>query len=321
MSIQLYKLSFPSGMHLDAGSYGYETSEVMIHSDTLFSALCCCANLLGGDAWVNKLLSDLVISSAFPYAGERLFFPKPLHLAQPAFSAGKYSEQKAYRKVRFFEKSLLEAALQEKLDIASSFDGDHVKNGCWFSQDAEEIYKTIEHPRVVIDRITNQTTIFHFQEVHFASGCGLFFIADCGADTQLETILNASLGLLGDEGIGSDGTVGKGLFDFTIDKSFKGFPAFSGNRYYLLSLYHPTADEVALILPANSNYDIITRRGWSSAWGGMDLRRQSLRMFVEGSVVEYSALTSPTGDNIAIMPDLPHVMRYGKALTLKINPS
>lgn len=317
MGYHLYKLRFPSGLHLDAGSYGFETSEVMIHSDTLFSALCCTANLLGGDSWVKKLLDDLVISSAFPYVGEKLFFPKPLHMAQPRFGQDKYSEQKAYRKVRFFEKSLLESALQNKLDIPIIFNDEQVRNGCWFNGTADEVYKTIEHPRIVIDRITSQTTIFHFQEVHFSPDCGLFFFADCGGDSQLETILNASLGLLGDEGIGSDGTVGKGLFSFTIDKSFPGLPTLSDNRYYLLSLYHPAPNEVPHILPENSNYDIITRRGWSSAWGGMDLRRQSLRMFMEGSVLAFDSSESIIGDNQPVLPDMPHINRYGKTLILK----
>ena len=252
----------------------------MIHSDTLFSALCCCANLLGGDVWVKKLIDDLLISSAFPYAGNRLFFPKPMHLAQPLFDHVKYSDQKAYRKVRYFEKPLLELALQQKLDVATSFYEDNVKNGCWFSDNPEEILQTIEHPRVVIDRLTNQTTIFHFQEVHFAEGCGLFFLANCNNDPQLEKVLNASLGLLGDEGIGSDGTVGKGLFDFLIDPAFETLPPMADGRHYILSLYHPTENEIKHIRPENSNYELISRRGWSSAWGKMDLRRQTLKMFL-----------------------------------------
>lgn len=315
MSYQLYKLTFPNGLHLDAGSFGYETSEVMIHSDTLFSALCCCANLLEGDDGVQKLKDGLVISSAFPFAGNRLFFPKPLNHANPDFDDTSYEHEKAWRKVRFIEEPYLRLALKEELAVEKLFTEEKEKNGCWFKQGKPfEIYKTVEHPRVVIDRVTQQTTIFYFQEVHFDEGNGLFFLADWGNDLAIRDTFLASLRLLGDEGIGSDGTVGKGLFQITEGETLDEFETTAKDKFYLLSLYHPTETEIPNIQVASSNYDLIIRKGWSSNWGGMDLRRRSLKMFTEGSVISTYFESKPKGDVSNVLEDNGKIIfRSGKA--------
>ncbi len=314
--ITLYRLAFPHGFHLDAGSYGYETSEVMIHSDTLFGALCCCANMLGGNGWVEKLKEGLILSSAFPFLGKRLFFPKPLHLSIIDFP-DHYEREKAWKKVRYLEEKLLRRALKGNLNIPNEFLPEKVKNRCWFDGSPEEVLKTVEHPRVSIDRITQATTIFHFQEVHFEPEGGLFFLADCQSDKSVEGIFKASLQLLGDEGIGSDGTVGKGWFIPSKGEPFESLPTLSDNRHYLLSLYHPTSTEVPLIDARASNYDLLVRRGWSSFLGNMDYRRKSVKMFVEGSVLAIPQI--PQGHNPSVAPDMPEVVRYGKALTVKSN--
>ncbi|TAK45776.1 MAG: type III-A CRISPR-associated RAMP protein Csm4, partial [Saprospiraceae bacterium] len=282
-----YRLSFPDGLHLDAGTYGFENTEVSIHSDTLFSALCCAAVMLeGDDSGVKALKEKARFSSAFPFAGGQFFFPKPL--IPRDFDFPNYSDEKKFRKLKYLHQSLLEADLAGNLDL-KVFKEEEVKDGCWLTAKLDDedfrVFKLSERPRITTGRVTHAAEIYHFSEVHFDEDGGLFFLADFSEHPDFKTKFESYLRLLGDEGIGADGTVGKGFFEITVDENVEIKTPGDANAFLMLSLYNPLPTEAPNLRPNESYYEILTRRGWSSAPGIATWRRRSLRMFGEGSVL------------------------------------
>lgn len=324
----LYRLRFPDGLHLDAGTYGFENTETGVHSDTLFSALCCAALLLDGEEGVLALKEKAHISSMFPFAGEQFFFPKPLMPRDYKFPH--YSDEKKFRKLKYLNQELFKKELAGNLPL-HEFDEKKVKDGCWLSTEPDDedfrVFKVTERPRITTDRATQAAEIYHFSEVHFDEDGGLFFLADFGGDTEFQKQFESYLRLLGDEGIGADSTVGKGLFEVKDAEEIEIKTPAQADAWLMLSLYNPKPEEVAKILPTDSHYEILTRRGWSSAPGIATWRRRSLRMFGEGSVLQFENNEKPVGnipavlktsDKVGEVSSAHEVWRYGRAFCLPI---
>ena len=54
MRYTIYKLSFPNGIHIGTGNLS--STEKVIHSDTLFSAMCIEALNMGGEEELNRFV-------------------------------------------------------------------------------------------------------------------------------------------------------------------------------------------------------------------------------------------------------------------------
>jgi CRISPR-associated protein Csm4 len=290
--MKAYKLKFHSSIHLDSGTAVDGPSELFIKSDTLFSAICSAAGKFYGDEIVEAFLQPemVIISSAFPFLKEELFFPKPLNY-YPIIDD--YDIIKEFKKIKFISKDYLEQILQGKIIGSALIQSDYILNCCWKNNKAEEndlIFKTNENPHIVLDRITNSTQIFYKTEVYFAKEAGLFFLADVKEDliNKFETVLR----FLGDEGLGADRTIGKGLFEVEEIRNFSFANNKTSNSFYLLSLYSPSETEFNSILPKESFYDFEIRKGWVS---NNTLRRKSLRMFTEGSIIKINSPLIPKG--------------------------
>jgi len=292
--MKAYKLKFYSSFHLDSGTAVDGPSELFIKSDTLFSAICSAANKFYGSEIVEAFLQaeSVILSSAFPFLNDELFFPKPLNYYP---QIDNYEMIKEFRKIKFISKDYLEMILQGNEIDSSLIRKDFIVNGCWKKRKVEEgnfIFKTKENPHIVLDRISNSTQIFYKTEVYFSNKpqAGLFFIADVREELlpKFETVLR----FLGDEGIGADRTIGKGLFEVEEIKNFSLSAFKESNSFYLLSLYSPNATEFTSIFPKESFYNFEIRRGWVS---NNTLRRKSLRMFTEGSVIKIKDNLLPKG--------------------------
>lgn len=81
----------------------------------------------------------------------------------------------------------------------------------------KNIWRIREVPRVVVDRKTNASKIYHFGETVYSKDSGLYFLIDFKTNDFKKEIKSA-LYLLGDEGIGGDRTYGKGLFKIKFEK-------------------------------------------------------------------------------------------------------
>lgn len=312
-TFKVYKLHFRSGFHLDSQAYAYENSRWMIPSDTLFSAICHSLNLLYGPHTLEGLLNrgnpSFKLSSCFPFSGNHYFFPAPLK--DRGFSG--LNDGSSHKK-------LVKAALMPMERFVEDLHG-HLNVREWASalEDMDKLYKEVERPRVLVDRVNNQSSIFHFAETQYMAETGLFCLVDC-EDQETENKLMAAFRLLGEEGIGSDSTVGKGQFRLESDELHVDLPE-AVNHYVLLSLYNPSEAELLHLNASESFYRLIVRGGWIAA-GGRDLRRKSLRMLTEGSVLRYNSEKPPEGNVPVVLEDnygLDHpVYRYGKAFCLPI---
>jgi CRISPR-associated protein Csm4 len=290
----------------------------------MISAICSAANKFYGTAVVESFLKPdaIKISSAYPFYNSELFFPKPLNYYPTEIE--EYSLIKEFKKVKFISQDFLELLLQCKSINKSYLTKDYILNGClrnYKNKNEDLIFKTNENPHIVLDRITNQTQIFYKTEVYFNKNAGLFFLADVNPElsTKFETVLR----FLGDEGIGADRTIGKGLFEVELIENFSISHSGRSNTYYALSLYSPTEDEFYKIKPDKSFYDFEIRKGWVSY---NTLRRKALRMFIEGSILNFENGSKPNGQIHKVLnkedyPEdlLTNIFRSGQALFLPMN--
>ncbi len=313
MKIQYYKLHFTSAFHISSGGFADESADVTIHSDTLYSAICCAMQLLYGEDFVSGFIKreSVQISSCFPFKGEELFFPRPLFSSKQEIEDINYAEFKQQKKAKFLSKEYFEAALNGSFDL-KKYSEDLKSKGKYNFLEKEEI------PRVTIDRVSNAASIFNFAQVKFVEGAGLYFMAQFDETGTYKKEFEAALRLLGDEGIGADNTVGKGLFELSSPATLEIKTPENPTHYLLTSLYYPSDDEISRLDGKKSYYDFLTRNGWSTA-GTMDLRRLSTRMLIPGSLL-----------NISVKGAIPKVLdrttastnydivRYGQTIALPI---
>ena len=332
-----FRLKFSAPLHVNAEGFGYERTEEMIHSDSLFGSLINAWRWLYPEdvsAWFPKGGDDLLyfepfkISSAFPFKGSVFFFPKPLvSLVKPEGLDPELDKQ--IKKAKFISQAIFERIINgETIDFSSLY----MLQDSKFWLTAEEmksfhnessLYCMIENPRVSLDRLTNASLdVFYFAEIHFAEDSGLYFFIQFNDNKKVEKHFSAVLRFLGDEGIGGDRRLGKGLFQtepFELDLQVP-----ESEQWTTLSLYCPTSSEIQNGLLNDATYDVITRSGWVGSPDGLNLRRKSIRMFLEGSVFSGSA-----SDHYGSMPlVLPvqggliehNVYRSGIAFSMPIAP-
>lgn len=98
----IIKLCHLSPLHIGTGRESYDTSSAWLHSDTLASAL---ASLKAqrGDSDVAEFMSQLVVSSAFPFYKDMLFLPKAHGRVR---FANEEKCRKSLKRVTFIEQSL-----------------------------------------------------------------------------------------------------------------------------------------------------------------------------------------------------------------------
>ncbi|MDZ7338644.1 MAG: type III-A CRISPR-associated RAMP protein Csm4 [candidate division KSB1 bacterium] len=338
----IYRLSFRAPLHIGERGVALEETRVHVPADTLFSALCTSWRVLFGAEALERELLDWFsgteeehpfhLTSAFPFAGEVLLFPKPVgRLRNLLLSSG---DEKALKRVRFVSQEVLAALARGK---QLQFSPKSCINGgvAWVSEremeklaalvepagDQAVLWRTATVPRVTLDRISNASAIWHFGEVHYARGGGLWFAAifNPAHGDQLRQRFDAALALLGDSGLGGERGAGRGLFTFT--KNEGDLPGVEDAPYFVtLAPFCPKdASQLAALTADRSAYELIARRGWVTSPEGSNLRRKTVWMFAEGST--FSAATTLPGCLVDVTPEpCPHkVWRYGYAFPLGVN--
>ncbi|MCX7916666.1 MAG: type III-A CRISPR-associated RAMP protein Csm4 [bacterium] len=315
--MKVIKLKPISSFHIGERENFWETTQPYIHSDTLFSAFCNAYLLLYGEKKLNELIDKFVknppflISSAFPYWNEKIFFPIPLN---------QIPKEKEVKKIEFIEKDGFEQLLNGmKIDkIWRKYITIPFK-----TKDEEFLtpYEIIINPRISVGRLSNSPgeNYFHFGEVFYKNPndekSGLFFLVDFKEDIEKEFF--TTLRLMVDEGIGGDRTVGKGHFkleEIIENIEFKLNNNNNNNQYQVnLSLYLPKEDEIKNL--KDGYYEIIERKGYIYSPYCKSLRKKSVRMFKEGSVFPKDKI----GKIIDITPEIfknHKIYRYGLAFSL-----
>lgn len=293
-----------------------ESTSCRVHSDTLFSGICNSLRMLYGNDELESFLGyydekmPVLLSSTFPYCKDTLLFPVPKSVDLSNQLKPKVAKQVEFVSLRVFkelikgrEPALNEDMLRQGRRVLLS-DGDDDRERFWVER---------EIPRVVIDRKTSASTIYHFSEVIFEEDCGLFFLLHF-TNSEWKGKVRASIYLLGDEGIGGDRSYGKGLFKVECFDEFE--LRSEGEWYVTLSLYFPAENEIELL---QGYYDLIQRKGWIYSPDGKGLRRKGVRMFAEGSVFKFS--NERAGKLVDVSPDefkSHRVWRYGYAFPIRM---
>jgi len=322
-----YKLNFSSPLHIDAHGVGYEETDEIIHSDTLFSSLMTLWNYFYNDD-VETMCQNppFFISSAFPYKSSTYFFPRPM-VKLVKEEEDDHKAEKKLKKVKYVSKELMESILRGELP---EFDERHTFQNYkfWAGIDFNEInqntqiFKESEIPRVTIDRATSSSEIFYFSEITFEEDAGLFFLTKF-KNKEIRSKFESVLRLLGDEGIGGDKRIGKGIFSVQIDEEFNLSIPQDADGFLTLSLYYPKEDEFNNGILINASYNLLPRKGWLHVKGAMSFKRKEVKMFEEGSV--FHSIGQPNyGINPCVLEkdeniELNHnVYRYGMAFNLPI---
>ncbi|WP_045217328.1 type III-A CRISPR-associated RAMP protein Csm4 [Desulfonatronovibrio magnus] len=278
----VYKLKFLSALHVDSkGTGSPETAQEFIHSDTISAALCTCWGNLYPDLKADFFSQpEYIISSAFPYIRDVLFFPIPKFRI---WGESSLSEIKTYKSVNWISQKVLEMVLSGKIIERSEV---FVNKQFAYTKNESQVEDLIncnpwilsERQRVNVDRLGGQSDAgtFFFAQQHFHPECGLFFIAKTSNTKSLESVIS----FLGDTGIGADRNSGLGHFRVRekIALNIKLPEKYDGSL--TLSLYNPGPDDNLIRQTSSCAYNITSRSGWIS---GSSAGRPPIRVFEEGS--------------------------------------
>jgi CRISPR-associated protein Csm4 len=313
---------------------GLEATRTYIPADTLFSALCMAwRELYGAEDLSGQLLdrftagqAPFFLTSAFPLAAGVRFYPRPLlqGLVRPA-----EGEEKSFKGVKFLSEGIFVRLIAGE---TLTFRRENTINGgaAWTTPDERKrlepwtddeagdivLWRTAVVPRVTLDRITSASEIWHFGETALAPGAGLWFGVELSLAREDEPVrrLEASLRLLGDHGLGGERSAGHGLF-VTARAEPLTLPDVPGaNHFITLAPVCPGhAAEAAALTGKLAAYDLLPRRGWVTSLEGGSLRRRTVWMFGDGSLLTGTGQPRP-GRLADVTPDAltaHRVYRYG----------
>lgn len=327
-----------------------------LRSDTLWAAICWAIRMIHGNDRLNTLLAAydhpsnsgdaFYISSAFPYieigSKKTHFFPAPsLPFSKTIRQANTGSKDPVSIKLKAREEK--KSPNKKKLLQQSLFE---YRIGGISEPDQQEI--AIKAPEVnvrpmthnTIDRITGSTLklndsgqLFHTDEIFWEhemakvkpakkndTRLGLFFLISGNME-----LVKPALAFLQNEGIGGDRSTGKGRFDISEPQPFNIQAPADPNAVMLLSLYHPTEDELDywhnLTEKRLLNISYEQRRGRVHLKRGKDfLHKKSVMFFQEGSVFPTPPKSGQLGKNIhthTFEEDF-DIQRYGYAFTIPV---
>lgn len=308
MAIYLYRLRFTGPIHFGVTGIGLENSDIRLRSDGVTSALINAFAVLDeADDAVAALRAErpaFVLSSLFPYgtvdSGPPIFtLPRPM-VAPPLKEPVRREQAKELKQLRWLTPTQTsrwlngpELGTEELGDIL-----DHARSigRGWWKDDL--------HPRVALDRDSQNSQIWLCGTITFAEGCGLYGLIQVNDESWMPR-LEAAFRVLGDMGIGGERTYGMGLF------RFQGFevPASEWDpllkahtsRRILLSAYHPTEAERATLPSPWKAWEFFESRGYITT-GRMatTLKRKRVRFLAEGSVATHPV----RGDLADVTPNI-----------------
>ena len=281
------KLSGLTPTHIGTGRESYDFSSSCLHSDTISAALASIMALQGKADGIEHFLSSFRISSAFPFYRDHLFMPVPHGRINVSITGKEESNiRKSLKKIRYMEYPLWQRMIcGEHITVEHS----QINGECLMSSTSlipDEIYKSEVSERVCVPRGDGQDSEpFYFEWKYFKKEAGLFVLTDATGDI-LDQVLD-NFQLLGQQGIGTDKSIGGGKFSVSLSGEMEIIPPEKPSGVMLLSLYLPSKSDIETIDLDSSSYSIILRGGYmagSSYEKIRHLRKRSLYMFDTGSV-------------------------------------
>jgi CRISPR-associated protein Csm4 len=350
METRAYRLQMRAPLHVGEQGIGNEQTLAYIPSDTLFSALVVTWSTVPGLQDTVAALVDpnaappLLLTSAFPYAGDVRLLPRPALPHTPTLSDKETA--KTVKRIAWVSESVFAALiggidetalnthwsqktlLQAGAAWTTAEEGNRLQAQLPQNDAGEHlIWWTDIVPRVTVDRVTNASQIYHVGRTFFADSCGLWFAAR-GESNWLDR-MEQVLDLKAVEGIGGLRSVGNG--QFTLHKDVA--PSFltdamtnAGNAQgeLLLSRLAPSSGEMARLRADCASYQLVLVGGFSGTPGTNPVVRRQVRMVTEGSVIGAAVASSrPPGQLVDVTPErtpwLGHrIYRYGYGFTVPV---
>ncbi|AFK21709.1 type III-A CRISPR-associated RAMP protein Csm4 [Pyrococcus sp. ST04] len=249
-------------------------------STTLFGALANAVAYLYGEDEISAFIkgfSEARISSLFPFSQETYFLPKPLtfdiNLAKLARRYLKGECGSKCFKDRERNRALIELKkIKGKKFVPLEYFEKTINGEEVSIKKYPEPYRLVEVPKVSLDRVTANSSIYFWDGIAFKENSGLYFLYK-GSKEFFEKYIVPAISFLGDHGIGGKATWGYGLFRAEIDELEIRTP--SGDSFVTLSLTYPSN-------PASLKYWKIEKvGGWT-----LGKRKPKIPFVVEGSILD-----------------------------------
>jgi len=304
--------------HFGGRGVGMEHADVGLPADSLFSALCVAlADHAGPDALAGLLARfaspPFRLTSLMPFAGQVCFLPYPQIAPPKTPKAQEIAHRKKFKDIVWVSESVFRGLVRGEAVPADALDDDlpvTLHGGSiWLTQtektaltifealDPETeavrpgvLWRTAKRPRVTVDRTTSASAVWATGATYFNAAAdataGLYTVIEwLDADETLRGQVCTTFERLGEAGIGGERSSGHGRFEAQCD-DLAGWDigAVTGEYFTTLAPYHPAAAEKA-VLGTGARYDIVLRRGWLSMPGFSNLRRGTVRMIGDGSVL------------------------------------
>lgn len=298
MQYKIFKLKFETPVHFGSEKVGtsLEKTNIICHSDTLFSAMCQEILKLYDETVLSDFVDmvedgELLFSSLLPYNENSLFLPKPCLLLERAYNKEdtdstsikkKKMKKLEYISINDFQKYI------NYLKTGDNFD---------YDEDFYKIYETDTTAKVSLNTDSDKNNIYYVGSTYFKERCGLYVLVAHDNDEQIE-LFEKILTSLGYSGIGGKRTSGYGKFivedemypdvnGLEEEKLIYSLLEENGDYQETLSVVSPSDEELDNNDFDKAFYKLISRNGYvySTTYTNDNtlVKRKSLSMFKEGS--------------------------------------
>lgn len=305
MSYLLYKLRFPSGIHIGT-AFGNTLEETMIsvYSDTFYSALFNeYMKIYNNDELYkiseagNFLVSDLLPFKEKDDMSTDFYLPKPFMPKEPANNKNKTEITVDRKKVK--ATNFIPA---DKLEEYFSF----LKNGTNFPIIDDDFGKKQLYTKNKISLENEDTQLYNIEVFKFNEKSGLYFIVKLPENEKWQEIFQNILDSLALTGIGGKRNSGFGQFVIKEDAmNFDGldFEKFESEsdayinkalysneeKFLIISSYSPKIGEIEKLKDGDNYYQLIKRGGFvnQSSYSEQPEKRKQVYMLSSGSILSF----------------------------------
>ncbi|ASG31618.1 type III-A CRISPR-associated RAMP protein Csm4 [Fusobacterium animalis] len=333
MSYLLYKLRFPSGIHIGT-AFGNTLEETMIsvYSDTFYSALFNeYMKIYNNDELYkiseagNFLVSDLLPFKEKDDMSTDFYLPKPFMPKEPANNKNKTEITVDRKKVK--ATNFIPA---DKLEEYFSF----LKNGTNFPIIDDDFGKKQLYTKNKISLENEDTQLYNIEVFKFNEKSGLYFIVKLPENEKWQEIFQNILDSLALTGIGGKRNSGFGQFVIKEDAmNFDGldFEKFESEsdayinkalysneeKFLIISSYSPKIGEIEKLKDGDNYYQLIKRGGFvnQSSYSEQPEKRKQVYMLSSGSILSFK----PEGKILDLNLHGKHnIYRMGKPIMLGV---
>lgn len=280
MEYSLYRLKFTTGLHIgnDRGGASLDDSRMTIHSDTLFSALCCECAGTEGISRLYEYFSDgsLVISDTLPYKEDEYFLPRPVLYTGNYKHEGKPDVRKVLKSIEFIPLSSFDEYLKGLSGSETSYIPQKYEFGGLTS-----------YTRVALKDPPQPYQVAYWR---FAENCGLYIIVQFESQEALSFFEDILSGF-GLSGIGGKQSAGLGKFiveKLTLPEKLKELLEDNGAEYQML-LGTALPDDKELHSALSGGWYTTIRRGGfvrSESYASRPLKKRTMYMLSPGSCLK-----------------------------------